>query len=414
MKKKLIITSVVSYVLLAVGIIMFVLLGLHDTLANTPIKVGPNTMLNSFNFPYLLMLLVTGGMFDYASVVATFGWIVLVVCVLAVLLLIILKKGYNRRAWLVEYIQIAVGAYVVLSNIFVFYYINLNTFLKDGLNSDSALFIIWIICILAYGIVQVINYFLLVFGYRKEADKVEETPAPVIDSSVVNQPVEEEVKEEVVEEKVEETPEAEKVEEVEEAPEEKVEETPEAEKVEEAEEAPEEKVEETPEAEKVEEVEEAEEETEAEEEKDDTIAVVAPTSSDASKRVKITFEERLAKADPSLIDKYHEIRDEIMSYGIKSRVSSTGDTFRLHTVKYMKIVVAGKKLKLYMKLNPRDYDGTTIPHGDASNKSLYVDIPMVFKVSSDLSVKRAKGLIADMMEKANIAKKKPRKKKEDK
>ena len=59
------------------------------------------------------------------------------------------------------------------------------------------------------------------------------------------------------------------------------------------------------------------------------------------------------------------------------------------------MVVAGKALKLYFALDPKDYKDSTFPIGDASNKGLYKEIPLVFKVKSELSVRRAKQLIAD-------------------
>ncbi|MDR1698090.1 MAG: hypothetical protein LBR37_04235 [Erysipelotrichaceae bacterium] len=104
-------------------------------------------------------------------------------------------------------------------------------------------------------------------------------------------------------------------------------------------------------------------------------------------------------SDRRLQDIYTEIKNEILSYdGIKSRISKSGDTFRAHTKAYVKIVVAGKALKLYMALSPDDYDESTIPVGDAGNKKLYKDIPLVFKVKSKLSIKRAKELIANVMD----------------
>ena len=110
---------------------------------------------------------------------------------------------------------------------------------------------------------------------------------------------------------------------------------------------------------------------------------------------RISFAERLGKADKVLKAHYNELKSEILSYGIKSRVSNSGDTFRLHTKTYVKMVVAGKALKMYFALDPKAYADSTFPVGDASKKGLYKEIPLVFKVKSDLSVRRAKQLIAD-------------------
>ena len=118
--------------------------------------------------------------------------------------------------------------------------------------------------------------------------------------------------------------------------------------------------------------------------------------------IRIPFDERMVKAEKEMKDNYNEIKNEILSYGVKSRVSNSGDTFRLHRKTYVKITIAGKSLKLYFALNPDDYKDTTIPVQDASEKGIYEEIPLVFKVKSGLSVKRCKQLIADVMEKDNL------------
>ena len=118
--------------------------------------------------------------------------------------------------------------------------------------------------------------------------------------------------------------------------------------------------------------------------------------------IRIPFEERMVKAEKEMKDNYNEIKNEILSYGVKSRISNSGDTFRLHRKTYVKITIAGKSLKLYFALDPKDYRDTTIPVNDAGEKGIYEEIPLVFKVKSGLSVKRCKQLIADVMEKDNL------------
>lgn len=113
------------------------------------------------------------------------------------------------------------------------------------------------------------------------------------------------------------------------------------------------------------------------------------------KIVRIPFANRLTDAEKDLKNNYNEIKAEAISYGLKSRVSNSGDTFRLHTKTYLKITIAGKGLKIYYAVDPKDYDNGPIPVKDASNKNIYKEIPGCFKVKSDLSVKRAKQLIAD-------------------
>ena len=118
--------------------------------------------------------------------------------------------------------------------------------------------------------------------------------------------------------------------------------------------------------------------------------------------VRIPFEERLLDSDKELQELYSELKNEILSYGVKSRVSSSGDTFRLHRKTYIKMTVAGKSLKLYFALNPDDYRDSPIPVQDASEKGIYAEIPLVFKVKSPLSVRRCKQLIQDVMERDGL------------
>lgn len=131
--------------------------------------------------------------------------------------------------------------------------------------------------------------------------------------------------------------------------------------------------------------------------------VVEPVAA-PNKIIRIPFEKRIVSADKVMKEHYNDLKSEILAYGAKSRISNSGDTFRLHTVTYVKITIAGKSLKLYLALNPRDYKDSTIPFADASDKGTYKEIPFVFKVKSDLSVRRAKQLIAEAMAKGGLEK----------
>ena len=150
-------------------------------------------------------------------------------------------------------------------------------------------------------------------------------------------------------------------------------------------------------------VEETPEEEEApEEEGKRVVGQVNPNLPPHEKIVRIPFQTRMADLDDELKNRYNELKSEIMSYGVKSRVSNSGDTFRLHKVTFVKMCIAGKGLKLYMALDPKDYANSTLPIQDAGHKGTYKDIPLVFKVKSDLSMRRAKQLIADVMSKNGL------------
>ncbi len=117
---------------------------------------------------------------------------------------------------------------------------------------------------------------------------------------------------------------------------------------------------------------------------------------------RLTFAERLLQSEIDVHDLYNELKNEILSYGVKSRISAVGDTFRLHKKMYVRITVAGKSLKLYFALNPADYCNSALLIQDASAKDMYQVIPLVFKVKSPLSVRRCKELIQDVMEKDGL------------
>lgn len=120
---------------------------------------------------------------------------------------------------------------------------------------------------------------------------------------------------------------------------------------------------------------------------------------------RISFSERFLTIDKELQTKYNALKSEIISYGVKSRISATGDTYRLHKKTYCKIAISGKNLKLYLALDYNDYKDTTYPIKDVGNKGVYADIPVVLKVRSDLSLKRAKELIKDCMSKDDLIQK---------
>ena len=139
------------------------------------------------------------------------------------------------------------------------------------------------------------------------------------------------------------------------------------------------------------------------EKKEETVAVetLSPASEEEEER-RIPFATRLLSLDDDIKEYYNLLKEEALSYGLKSRLSISGDTFRLHTKTYLKIVVAGKGLKLYMALDPSAYKDSSIPVKDAGTKNLYKDIPLVFKVKSPLSLRRAKSLIKDVCEKNGL------------
>ena len=120
------------------------------------------------------------------------------------------------------------------------------------------------------------------------------------------------------------------------------------------------------------------------------------------KIIRIPFTTRMMEADEELKSAYNHIKSLLKSYGLNNRVANGGDSFRLHRVTYCKITIAGKSLKLYLALDPQDYVDSTYPIKDASSKNIYKETPLVFKVKSGLSLRRADELIRDCMDKHGL------------
>ena len=115
------------------------------------------------------------------------------------------------------------------------------------------------------------------------------------------------------------------------------------------------------------------------------------------------FITRIITADTDIKVNYNELKNEILSYGVKARLSRGGETFRLKEKSYVKIYLVGKTLKVYLALSPEDYKDSPIPVEDVGHRPNYAEMPLLFKVRSGLSVRRCKDLIKAAMEKDGLA-----------
>ena len=117
------------------------------------------------------------------------------------------------------------------------------------------------------------------------------------------------------------------------------------------------------------------------------------------------FLVRIITAELDTKVNYNEIKNELLSYGVKSRLSRGGDTFRLGGKEYAKIYLVGKTLKVYFALSPEDYKDSTYPIEDVGHRPNYAGMPLLFKVRSPLSVRRCKELIKAACEKDGLEQK---------
>lgn len=150
--------------------------------------------------------------------------------------------------------------------------------------------------------------------------------------------------------------------------------------------------------EKVEKIEPKKEEVKKPEIKKVEPVVVQTPEEDGEEFERLSFEERIQYFEKDVLDKYHELKDYILSYGVKSRISSSGDSFRAKRVMYFKITNSGNSgFRVYFKLDLLSYANTTFPLKDARGIKMYEEVPTFMYLKSDLSLKRAKELVDDVM-----------------
>ena len=181
-----------------------------------------------------------------------------------------------------------------------------------------------------------------------------------------------------------------------------VEEEPEKEPVEEpVEEAP---AEEEPEEEELSDEEEDEEEGgEGDEYEEVEVVNEQGETIKIKRRKRSSFENKLRRSEYDIRHKYYDLRDYIKWYGLSNRISIPGDSFSYKRRKYAFITIVGKHIKFYTALDPDKYENSPIPVERATAKK-FVDTPCVLRIKSDLSYRRAKLLVDDMMKEVGLEK----------
>lgn len=102
---------------------------------------------------------------------------------------------------------------------------------------------------------------------------------------------------------------------------------------------------------------------------------------------------------PDLQPIYKELKNEILSYKkVRSRLGFKAETFSFSRGGVIKMAVRGKRIYLYLALNPQTVDEK---YGieDVSDKKIGEKFPTLKKVRSNRSIKYAKALIKQLMDK---------------
>lgn len=114
----------------------------------------------------------------------------------------------------------------------------------------------------------------------------------------------------------------------------------------------------------------------------------------ASRKPTLPYIDRLASSEDSLRQAYSTMKNELLKHRkMKSRISKSCETFRVGYDVVAKMVVAGKSLKLYLAMDPYSVDSAIYHQRDASSKHRFIEVPLVVKIKSPLSLKKALKLI---------------------
>ena len=121
---------------------------------------------------------------------------------------------------------------------------------------------------------------------------------------------------------------------------------------------------------------------------------------------KLSFEMKLRLADDNIKSFYSELKNELLSYGIKNRISRFRENFNKGRNQIARFTINGKTLVLYLAIDPSSLDESYYHHKDCSDKKGAVDVPTMLKIRSKVAVKKAKALIEMICEGLVIKKKK--------
>ncbi len=109
-------------------------------------------------------------------------------------------------------------------------------------------------------------------------------------------------------------------------------------------------------------------------------------------RYRRSFLSRYVQSGESLQGYYTRLKNQLLSYeGVKSRISWKADTFSKGRTRLAKMDVRGKRLYLYLALDPKDFADSKYRIVDVSDRM--PETPMLLKIRGTLGVKHAAELI---------------------
>lgn len=125
-------------------------------------------------------------------------------------------------------------------------------------------------------------------------------------------------------------------------------------------------------------------------------------SEEESDGYEYSFDAKLALANDQVKSFYSEIELFARSYGVKVKSSFKKERIYLGRDVFGEMVFRGKKLAIFLALNPQDYVGTKYKFKDLSKAKKYEKTPMLVKITSGLKVRYVKELLTTIFENAGV------------
>lgn len=115
-------------------------------------------------------------------------------------------------------------------------------------------------------------------------------------------------------------------------------------------------------------------------------------------KYKKSFTAKLIQSDDSVKSEYSQIKNELLSYdGIKARMSWKCETFYSGRTTYAKLCIRGKRLGLFLALDPKKYADTKYIVDDMTEVAAYEKTPCLYRIKNARRFKYSADLIADAM-----------------
>lgn len=119
------------------------------------------------------------------------------------------------------------------------------------------------------------------------------------------------------------------------------------------------------------------------------------------KVIKKKFTTKMMFAPYETKQYYSEIKNYLTKYRCKGRATTACESFRYKGL-VAKLAILGKTLKVYLALDPAEFEGTKYRVKDASNRKRYSEVPCLLKIKSNRALKYCKELIDLIMERKEV------------